>query len=160
MEYIINENGKVKHGCGLSLPNGAIEVANFKGCVGDPWEHYKNGIKLSDEKLIEKGLIVDDRGIYYTDDKRKIIISSVDVEKKPEWTTSKWNHITDKLVGGKWIEQAEEKQKYEQNIINSEAISYLASTDWYAIRKNETGKKIPADIIAKRKEARLKVERS
>lgn len=38
--------------------------------------------------------------------------------------------------------------------INAEALSYLASTDWYVIRKQETGAEIPADILAKRQEAR------
>ena len=38
--------------------------------------------------------------------------------------------------------------------INAEALVYLASTDWYVIRKQETGAEIPADILAKRQEAR------
>lgn len=38
--------------------------------------------------------------------------------------------------------------------INVEALAYLASTDWYVIRKQETGVEIPADILAKRQEAR------
>lgn len=37
---------------------------------------------------------------------------------------------------------------------NAEALAYLASTDWYVIRKQETGAEIPADILAKRQEAR------
>ena len=40
---------------------------------------------------------------------------------------------------------------------NSEARGYLASTDWYAIRQQETGVAIPADVLAKRAEARLAV---
>lgn len=31
---------------------------------------------------------------------------------------------------------------------------YLAETDWYAIRKNETGKDIPTDIFEAREQAR------
>ena len=38
--------------------------------------------------------------------------------------------------------------------INADALAYLASTDWYVIRKQETGVEIPADILAKRQEAR------
>ena len=36
-----------------------------------------------------------------------------------------------------------------------EATNYLNSTDWYYIRKLETGAAIPDDIITKRTEARL-----
>ena len=38
--------------------------------------------------------------------------------------------------------------------INADALAYLASTDWYVIRKQETGAEIPVDILAKRQEAR------
>lgn len=31
---------------------------------------------------------------------------------------------------------------------------YLNNTDWYVVRKNETGKDIPADVVTKRQEAR------
>ena len=37
---------------------------------------------------------------------------------------------------------------------NAEARAYLASTDWYVVRKAETGTEIPADILAKRQTAR------
>ena len=37
----------------------------------------------------------------------------------------------------------------------NEAKRYLAETDWYAVRKAETEKEIPADILAKRAQARL-----
>ena len=37
---------------------------------------------------------------------------------------------------------------------NAEARAYLASTDWYVIRKTETGVEIPADILAARQAAR------
>ena len=37
---------------------------------------------------------------------------------------------------------------------NAEARAYLASTDWYVVRKAETGTEIPADILAKRQAAR------
>ena len=41
--------------------------------------------------------------------------------------------------------------------INAESRAYLESTDWYVIRYNETGVSIPADVLAKRAEARLAV---
>jgi len=37
---------------------------------------------------------------------------------------------------------------------NAEARAYLASTDWYVVRKAETGTEIPADILEKRQAAR------
>ena len=36
----------------------------------------------------------------------------------------------------------------------SEAASYLSSTDWYVIRKQETKKAIPKEVAEKRAEAR------
>lgn len=41
-----------------------------------------------------------------------------------------------------------------QLAINAEARSYLAQTDWYAIRFAETGTLIPADIVIARQAAR------
>jgi hypothetical protein len=38
--------------------------------------------------------------------------------------------------------------------MNIEARLYLANTDWYVIRKNETGKEIPDDVLVKRADAR------
>lgn len=37
---------------------------------------------------------------------------------------------------------------------NQEALTYLASTDWYVVRFSETGVVIPDDVKAKRQEAR------
>ena len=37
---------------------------------------------------------------------------------------------------------------------NAEARAYLASTDWYVVRKAETGVEIPADVLEKRQAAR------
>ena len=38
--------------------------------------------------------------------------------------------------------------------INAESLAYLASTDWYVIRKQETGTDIPEDILTNRQAAR------
>lgn len=38
--------------------------------------------------------------------------------------------------------------------INTEALAYLASTDWYVVRFSETGIAIPDDVKAKRQESR------
>jgi len=45
----------------------------------------------------------------------------------------------------------------EQARVNAESLAYLASTDWYVIREQETGVAIPADVLALRAEARLAV---
>ena len=44
-----------------------------------------------------------------------------------------------------------------QKETNEEARSYLAKTDWYAIRFAETGEIIPSSILVLRAEARSKV---
>jgi hypothetical protein len=40
---------------------------------------------------------------------------------------------------------------------NIEALAYLTSTDWMAVREAETGTAMPADVKAKRAEARTAV---
>ena len=46
-----------------------------------------------------------------------------------------------------------------QASINSESLTYLASTDWYVTRAFETGIQVPADITIKRQEARASIIR-
>jgi len=36
-------------------------------------------------------------------------------------------------------------------------LSYLYSTDWYALRKLETGKEIPEEVLVKREDCRLQI---
>ena len=49
----------------------------------------------------------------------------------------------------------EELLEQEVEIKKQEALTYLSNTDWYIIRKVETGVEIPLDILTKRAEARL-----
>lgn len=44
-----------------------------------------------------------------------------------------------------------------QQQANTEARAYLAETDWYVIRLQETGEPVPADILAERPAARARV---
>lgn len=44
-----------------------------------------------------------------------------------------------------------------QQQANSEARAYLAETDWYVIRLQETGEPVPAEILAERSAARARV---
>lgn len=44
-----------------------------------------------------------------------------------------------------------------QEIINAESRAYLASTDWYVIRMQETGEPVPTEILEARAVARSKV---
>ena len=37
---------------------------------------------------------------------------------------------------------------------NDEHLKYLRSTDWYVVRKADTGKAIPSDVVTKRQAAR------
>lgn len=47
-----------------------------------------------------------------------------------------------------------EKSREEKN---ADARAYLNSTDWYVIRMQETGEKIPEEVLKKRSEARKEV---
>tara|TARA_R110000803_G_scaffold79057_3_gene144473 strand:+ start:3527 stop:3832 length:306 start_codon:yes stop_codon:yes gene_type:complete len=44
-----------------------------------------------------------------------------------------------------------------QREINQENLAYLADTDWYVIRKADTGTAVPTDIVDARAAARLRV---
>lgn len=59
MEYIIIENGIISaHCCGETLPEGATEVKDFYGIVGEPASYYNDKWeRKTDEELIVEGLI-------------------------------------------------------------------------------------------------------
>ena len=72
--------------------------------------------------------------------------------------------------GAEWIEYTVGQEPQElidglvyktpaeiQEVINTEALAYLASTDWYVIRLQETGVVIPQDILDARASARLSI---
>lgn len=43
---------------------------------------------------------------------------------------------------------------------NESNLAYLAETDWYVVRKSETGKAIPEEILTKRQAARAAINNS
>lgn len=49
------------------------------------------------------------------------------------------------------------QSKMNQDVINKEALAYLASTDWMIIRELDSGIACPADVKAARAEARAKI---
>jgi len=48
-------------------------------------------------------------------------------------------------------------EQLEQDAINTENLNYLASTDWYIVRKHETGAEIPPEILTKRQQSRVAI---
>lgn len=54
-----------------------------------------------------------------------------------------------------WLDNATAVKS--QSVINAEARAYLASTDWYVIRQQETGEPIPKDILIERSRRRAEV---
>lgn len=55
--------------------------------------------------------------------------------------------ITDEMLAADLIRQEKERT-------NDEHLKYLQSTDWYVVRKADTGKAIPSDVVTKRQAAR------
>lgn len=51
-------------------------------------------------------------------------------------------------------DKAAANQRYQAN---SEARAYLAETDWYVIRQQETGEPVPDEILTERAAARARV---
>ena len=79
-----------------------------------------------------------------------------------EWTDGPNTVIEASDVAGyitAWEENVPEAEEEEveptaEQVANSENRSYLRSTDWYAMRKADTGEAIPSDISALRAAAR------
>ena len=70
-----------------------------------------------------------------------------------------WNYIGERDVT-KYLavlSVTTRKDLETQAAVNKQSREYLASTDWYIIRKSDTGVAIPADILTKRAEARVAV---
>jgi hypothetical protein len=64
--------------------------------------------------------------------------------------------ITD--VEAQSIRTAQNPPADPQIAINAEARAYLASTDWYVIRNQETGETIPPEVLDLRQQARERVK--
>ena len=75
-----------------------------------------------------------------------------------------------------WVQSCEEKNKFgqpgdysivytdvssqlQQQQTNEQALKYLAETDWYIIRQQETGMSVPQDILNARAAARASIVR-
>lgn len=61
--------------------------------------------------------------------------------------------------GAAWVADEALTASQEQARINAEALAYLAETDWYVIRNQETGAPVPADVLERRAAARLAINR-
>lgn len=74
----------------------------------------------------------------------------------PEWGKAAYQEV----IGDEEtiIEHAQEYEIVEEEIedpkIKSDALAYLASTDWYVVRFAETGKEIPDEVMIERAHAR------
>lgn len=91
---------------------------------------------------------------YYRDNKNNVYAYEIDGSQ-------------DCLIGDKVAMTSEEielhlnpikTQEQLQAEANAEALAYLASTDWYIVRKTETGVDVPSDVLAKRQEARESIK--
>ena len=80
-------------------------------------------------------------------------------EGQAEWTDGPNTDITPDDVAqyvAMWEANAPEAaaEPTAQEVTNVESMSYLASTDWYAIRYAETGVAVPSDVTTARAAAR------
>ena len=87
--------------------------------------------------------IESDTTIHFEDDKVKVFFNPIPEGKKIEYTNEGLPVLVDYIVNDGNI-----------NLKIDEALQYLSSTDWYYARKMETGEEAPADVVAKRIEAR------
>jgi len=95
-------------------------------------EPHKNSLEL---------LNVGDSCVYFEEE--RVLWDSTSGKPFPEELRFELDDDTAKRV---------EDEERADKVIESK--QYLASTDWYVIRKLETGKDIPAEVKLKREEAR------
>ena len=92
------------------------------------------------------------------DDRRIAVFEAVDMAQADAWIASespKWD-----APGGFQVIKDDMTSTVAQQRANQEALNYLASTDWYVIRKMDTGIAVPEEIEKLRQEARERIVRS
>lgn len=52
------------------------------------------------------------------------------------------------------LEKVVTQEDLDKEKAKHDAALYMTSTDWYVLRKFETGKEIPEDVVTKRSDAR------
>lgn len=80
------------------------------------------------------------------------------IELTQEQAANRWDW---RLVKGELIHSPRPSQDAEiaQALTNIDSLCYLAQTDWYIIRRQETGEAVPVEVLDKRKAARQAVGR-
>lgn len=56
------------------------------------------------------------------------------------------------------LEKIKTQEDLDKEYASTNAIQYLQSTDWYVVRKAETGVPVPDNVIIKRAEARQTIK--
>lgn len=66
--------------------------------------------------------------------------------------------ITVSEVRARQVQLTSEQQSREKEARSIDARKYLAATDWYVVRLQETGKAIPVEVLNERQQARDSIE--
>lgn len=125
-----------------------------------PLQVGENEIAVFDgEKWAKK---VDLRGKTYwnKETKEEFVIREIGDELSSDYTdkepTSQEGYIV--WNGSDWVIDEGIKQNLLKETESNGAVSYLKETDWYAIRKLETGVEIPSEVQQKREQARQTIK--
>lgn len=135
------------------------EYTNSSTAVANPLEEGKFLIPANAttiEPLATKenfAIVFNDSAWEYVEDNRG---DAYDSSRPPEMRKIKVDYLG-ALKSGITKEEPSLTSAETQEKTNREARGYLQSTDWYTIRKNETGAAIPSDILTKRAEARASI---
>jgi len=78
-------------------------------------------------------------------------------EDSPTYFSEALSYPDETVVYGQVWNSATKTVEDTQTSINSKSLSYLLSTDWYAIRKAETGVAIPSTVSDLRTAARVAI---
>lgn len=148
-------------------------VEGIEAVEAQPEKWVKDDIVVYEQPMIEvnPGEFEADQSFIY----HPAIEASEGVEAKPEvpeikeWKVIAQTQGTDeelavwlegdkhKYPEGYVLEYIDVSEQVAQEAINSEALAYLASTDWLIVREVETQVPCPVEVKAKRAEARLKI---
>lgn len=121
-----------------------------KRVYGSSESSYERLVTEFVPSVLEEQEVLDEQGLSL--DPKQFVMVEIQAEIPSVWETV--------IVPAEHLIEVEDVTlQVEQSFINSEALKYLSSTDWYVTRFAETGVEIPEHIADARETARSKVVR-
>lgn len=151
IKYTVKKNGVITNSWTSDIADGS----HYEECFGFPerWVLHKDepmAQAYDEADVLEERTVEDMPAVEAVMDDTGAIVQ----EAIPAKT-----HKEVKLRAEYSVEIEDISAKVQQDKDNAEALAYLAETDWMVIREVDAGIPCPADVKAKRAEARAKIVR-